>query len=446
MARCSRRGCRSQEVTSVPVLEAAVEAISQIAAEHAALPILRERPVLYIEDERPDRAAVEDALRRREIECVSGWGDREVLELAKARPPSLALVDYAGPGMDGLSQVRQVREALGRDVPAVGYSAYIADLAGWRALASERGVPVDGFVRKAPGADQELIRSMCYAIWSRYADAFERRVADVLASALPALSWEEGSDREAVRVDRLCNDKVTLLVPLRGWGEVVEVALPRDLLSEFCGDHPYLVKRPMVHGIEPVPIVGGGLLRIDQGGRGELDPLALADGLAAIPSGAESAHRYDHVILETLLAVFHPQLQTPVAEQPLHQGRKRIDVVFNNRAERGFFADLATRHRVPCPYVFVECKNYRGDPRNPEVDQITGRFSAKRGMFGFLICRKVTDRDAMRDRCRDVVSDDRGYVLVLDDADMVKLLRLRARGDAEAVDNYLRDRLRELLL
>jgi hypothetical protein len=75
----------------------------------------------------------------------------------------------------------------------------------------------------------------------------------------------------------------------------------------------------------------------------------------------------------------------------VNEGRKRIDILFNNSSEKGFFSRLVQLHKFLCPYVSVECKNYAEDPQNPELDQLQGRFSRKRGMVGFLVCRSVPE-------------------------------------------------------
>jgi hypothetical protein len=45
------------------------------------------------------------------------------------------------------------------------------------------------------------------------------------------------------------------------------------------------------------------------------------------------------------------------------------------------------------PYIYVECKNYTGDPANPELGQLAGRVSNRRGQVGILFCRKLKDKE-----------------------------------------------------
>jgi hypothetical protein len=80
--------------------------------------------------------------------------------------------------------------------------------------------------------------------------------------------------------------------------------------------------------------------------------------------------------------------------------------------------------------IFIECKNYSSDLANPELDQIAGRFSPRRGQVGLLICRGIDDKERMAARCRDTANDGRGYILALDDDDLRELLdQYQATGE-----------------
>ncbi len=139
-----------------------------------------------------------------------------------------------------------------------------------------------------------------------------------------------------------------------------------------------------------------------------------------------AASAFHHAVEALLSALFYPALIDPDVEHSQHHGRKRVDIRYTNAARHGFFAWL-THHRVPCQHVFVECKNYTGDPANPELDQLSGRFSPLRGQVGLLACRTLADKALFLERCRDTARDHRGFCLALDDDDLSQLV-----ADAQA--------------
>jgi hypothetical protein len=186
-------------------------------------------------------------------------------------------------------------------------------------------------------------------------------------------------------------------------------------------------------------------IEVVQGIPREIDVLQLVRELEGIPTGGQHASKYHTFIMGALESIFYPSLDNPVKEQEVNEGRKRIDIVFNN-GRRGFFDNLVHLHRIKCPYVFFECKNYTNDPENPELDQLMGRFSDKRGEFGILVCRQVKDRRKMLKRCQDIVNDTRRFILVLEDSDIKVLLEFRSRGDFQGLNNYLENMFRDLVM
>ena len=168
----------------------------------------------------------------------------------------------------------------------------------------------------------------------------------------------------------------------------------------------------------------------DVTGTAQVDLSALLGAVRSVPAGRQHATAF-HLAVEALLsALFYPALIDPQVEHDLHERRKRVDIRYTNTARRGFFAWLV-QHRVLSQHVFVECKNYTGDPANPELDQLSGRFSHLRGQVGLLVCRTFTDKALFLQRCRDTAQDQRGFCIALDDDDLVDLVRdAQAERDA----------------
>jgi hypothetical protein len=99
----------------------------------------------------------------------------------------------------------------------------------------------------------------------------------------------------------------------------------------------------------------------------------------------------------------------------------------------------------PAAHLFVECKNYGKEVGNPELDQLSGRFSPSRGQVGLLVCRSFQNKLLFMKRCIDTAKDLRGFVIALDDDDLGILTKVR-RDEALFSDwKLLQDRFRALV-
>jgi hypothetical protein len=157
----------------------------------------------------------------------------------------------------------------------------------------------------------------------------------------------------------------------------------------------------------------------------------LLEAVVSLPPGGGTASEYHRAVEKLLTALFYPSLAYPHIEAILHEGRKRVDITYTNLAITGFFGYLANHY--PCANIFVECKNYSADPGNPELDQLSGRFSPSRGKVGLLACRRIANRELFMQRCRDTAHDQRGYIIPLDDDDLRTLVATAQMGDATHV-------------
>ncbi|MCT7509273.1 hypothetical protein Q6A87_08575 [Aliarcobacter skirrowii] len=159
-----------------------------------------------------------------------------------------------------------------------------------------------------------------------------------------------------------------------------------------------------------------------------IDYKKVLSELKKIPTGTQHATKYENKIEELISAIFSPDLAYPKIQHPIHEGRKRIDITYTNVGrEKTFFSWLSTNY--PASHIFIECKNYSVDLKNPEFDQLAGRFSPSRGKIGFLICRKNENPNLALERCKDTAKDDRGYIIVLEDKDFDELVDIRQSMD-----------------
>lgn len=171
----------------------------------------------------------------------------------------------------------------------------------------------------------------------------------------------------------------------------------------------------------------------------------LINVLQTIPTGRDSADRYHKHIKSIMEFLFYPLLTTPVLEREIHQGRKRIDITFDNAATSGIFFNLAYQYQLPCQFIMVECKNYSADPTNPELDQLAGRFSPNRGKVGLLLCRSFNNLQLFINRCRDTYADQRGLIIPIVDTDLIELLQNYDENNFSYLDTFLRNRVRLII-
>ena len=222
--------------------------------------------------------------------------------------------------------------------------------------------------------------------------------------------------------------------------------LKKDNISEFAEKKPKTLEKYKAHAKAHDRAITPEGIESRHSAPKEIRYDDMGAKLRSIPSGREHADEFHNVIVGALETIFSPDLMNPKKEERIHDGRKRIDIVFDNSCVIGFFHSLHVLHRIHCPFIFVECKNYQSDMGNPEFDQLTGRFSKRRGQFGLLVCRDKGEAKACAARCKDVMNDDRGVVLVLDDNDIINLLDMRARLTRDQINDHMSKLLRDVMM
>jgi hypothetical protein len=170
-----------------------------------------------------------------------------------------------------------------------------------------------------------------------------------------------------------------------------------------------------------------------------------AEILSNIKTGNDDANNFHKISFDNLIQILGVRVSNPDSEVKINSGRKRIDIVFNNADNAGFFNQLNQLHHIKCPKIFVECKNYGKEIGNPELDQLLGRFNDRRGHFGILLCRSISDSQLMIQRCKDIMHDGKGFIIVLEDSDIINLLTLKEQNE-RSIDDFFSKKLDELIM
>lgn len=163
-----------------------------------------------------------------------------------------------------------------------------------------------------------------------------------------------------------------------------------------------------------------------------------------IPTGRDGATAYENAIEKLLSSCMYPSLAYSKKQVEIHNGRKRIDITYTNIAQEGFFHWLLSNYSAP--HVFIECKNYGKEIGNPELDQLSGRFSRSRGQFGFLCCRSFQNKQLFNQRCIDTARDGRGYIIPFDDSDLCTLVAILKNKNDEELFNFYKDKFDLLIM
>jgi hypothetical protein len=176
-----------------------------------------------------------------------------------------------------------------------------------------------------------------------------------------------------------------------------------------------------------------------------------SEELKTVDVGTANASKYHKLIFNILKSLFEEdRLKKGKIEQEINEGRKRVDIVFDNKSKlnEGFFYDLKAQYGLISPFIFVECKNYAEDPKNPEIDQIAMRLNKRRGQFGMLFCRKITKQKKIISLCRDLIREkpgDEPHVIVLDDSHVRKMIDFKLNQQNSEIDDLLAEKMKELI-
>lgn len=166
--------------------------------------------------------------------------------------------------------------------------------------------------------------------------------------------------------------------------------------------------------------------------------------LGKIKSGKEDEDKYQDIILDILIFILGNRVSCPTKEVKIHDGRKRIDIMFLNSSQTGILADIQNIYNLPLYVVIVECKNYSNDLGNPEIDQLSGRFAPRRAKCGFLLYRSIENYELLIKRCQDTYADDRGLIIPICDNDLKQMLESIINGENK-FDDIIKNKIFEII-
>ena len=223
----------------------------------------------------------------------------------------------------------------------------------------------------------------------------------------------------------------------------VKYPIGGDFLYNFSKDHPNILEK---YKSELRRTAAKKSTPILEPKRKILSAIERIEILGNIRPGNDEANNFHKISYDNLIQIFGIRVSNPDGEVKINEGRKRIDIVFDNCDNGGFFSNLNKLNHIHCPKIIVECKNYGSEIGNPEIDQLQGRLNKRRGLFGILVCRSVLDKERLLQRCKDVLHDDKGYIIVLNDLEIGKLLYFRESGTEIQIDDFFTKKLDELIL
>lgn len=230
--------------------------------------------------------------------------------------------------------------------------------------------------------------------------------------------------------------------------EDIEKAVPRtkDSMAEFSQQHPDVYQKFKDSFFKHNPISVNTIISAQGGNFNEIEfSKQAAKALEAIPTGSRAASDYQSLIVGLLHFLFYPHLSNPVLERPINDGRKRIDISFDNSSERGIFSRIRQDPFLLGREVMIECKNYTHDLENPEIDQLIGRFDNRRGRFGIIMCRDIKDKNLIQKRCTDAFKSQQGAIVILTDTDVEEALVAGPLGREHRLQTAIQGQMRNLL-
>lgn len=167
--------------------------------------------------------------------------------------------------------------------------------------------------------------------------------------------------------------------------------------------------------------------------------------LKILKTGRYTATIYEYLAACIVEFLFQGHLVNLSLQEATHKDRRKVDFVMTNSSTSGLFRNLVVKFRLRVPYVHFECKNYGGDPKNPEFDQLRGRLGGYKGEVGFLLCRQIHNPARVLSLQQDALEDNK-LILVLTDDDLEALLDYKLDNDYAEFFKHLDNKVKKVVL
>lgn len=164
---------------------------------------------------------------------------------------------------------------------------------------------------------------------------------------------------------------------------------------------------------------------------------ALLTALGGIASGDADALRYQKWVADVLEYLFVPPLGPVHYEDADEPRRNRRDLILDNWAPDGFWAQL--RLSYAADQVVVDAKNYTDMIKKRSIIELSHYLKPHGcGLFGMILCR-MGSSPAARHAVREEWIGSRKMILVVDDPLIIAMLDLK--NDGGQAESILRDRI-----
>lgn len=163
--------------------------------------------------------------------------------------------------------------------------------------------------------------------------------------------------------------------------------------------------------------------------------------LGKIKTGQKQAAEYQRLIAKILHETFTPQLDEPHLEVSNESGSSRYDIVFSNRAERGFWHDIKmSRGNF---IVIFDAKN-KNDLSPSDADQMLRYSSDWRGNVIFIVCRNSPSK-SFNTRSADLLKEKGVCLIVLSDREIEEMYSLKQTGNDPTIviERLFRERIEQ---